>query len=278
MKKVLIFFYLILSMNIYSTESIGQIYNLEKRGTGYQGSLDGRLFNIKENTNLRIVPSKDIEILKVNGSSGDNGIYEIKNENIRVDFRYKSQIVSTDSKILIGTIEYLDNFNKTEFLFGEIAVEFRKKGKIDMKVKGELDFGVIPSKVSKEGILSKKNAEITINLSIDKKDIGNTKLYFQYPSSIEILNSKVIIQLDVKENVQFSQEKMISGRRNKIVSFLPKNQEVKEKITLTGKLYSTIPEIPSGNYKESITVKAFYEYLDYSIEKKDENRKVVIRR
>ncbi len=278
MKKVLIFFYLILSITIYSTELVGQIYNFEKRGTTYHGSLDSKLFNVKKNVNLKIIPAKGVEILRVNGTSGDNGIYEIKNENIRVDFIYKSQEVSTNSKLLLGTIEEIDNLNKTELLFGEIAVEIRKKGKIDMKVRGNLDFGTIPSKVPKVGILSKKNADITIELSIDKKDVGNTKLYFQYPTSIELLNNEVIIQLDTKERGEFSQETIHLGKKSRIIGFLPKNQEVKEKITLTGRLYSNIPEIPSGNYKENIIVKAYYEYLDYSIENQEANKKVIIRR
>ncbi|MGL4308828.1 MAG: hypothetical protein ACRCRV_08035, partial [Cetobacterium sp.] len=184
MKKNLIVMFLILSNYIFSSEINGQIYNLEKRGASYRGSLDARVFSHKKEIRIRINPDKNIEILRVNGDKNENNIYIINNETMRVDFIYKSNINSINDQIILGRVDYLNDVGKNEVLVGKIAVDFRKIGKIDMNVKGEMDFGTINPRVPSGGISSKKNPEITIDLDIDKKDVGNTKMYFEYPNQI----------------------------------------------------------------------------------------------
>lgn len=278
MKKSLVFLHLILSVAIYSSQIVGQIYNLDRRGSTYKGTFDGRLFNNKNKARVRVLGSKDVEISKVNGEFEQSGIYEIKNENIRVDFIYKGNNSSMNKQIFLGTLEYLDEFSKKENLIGEIAVEFRKIGKIDMKVRGELNFGIIPARVPTKGVSSKKEAEVTLDLSIDKKDVGNTKMYFEYPSEVNFLGDKVSVKLEVKDKSGIITETIDPIKKNKVITFFPKKEKTKEKITLGGRLFSKVKEIPPGNYNEKITVKAFYEYLDYSVEKNEGDRKVIIRR
>ncbi len=278
MKKLLILLFLIFSNYIYSSEIYGNIYNLEKRGSGYSGSLEARIFSHKKDLKIKINPSKNVEILNVNGDKDENNIYLIKKETIRVDFIYKAQINSIEDKIVLGRVEYLDEVGKNELLIGNIAVEFRKIGKIEMSVSGEMDFGVINSRVPKNGVDSKKNPEITIDLDIDKKDVGNTKLYFEYPEQIKLGNGQIFIKIETQNKTNYTTKVAQSGETVNIISFIPNREKTKEKIRMKGRLYSTVPIIKPGEYSEKVRVKAFYEYLDYSIENKTNNKKVVIRR
>ncbi|MGL5368624.1 MAG: hypothetical protein ACRDAG_10015 [Cetobacterium somerae] len=278
MKKVLIIMFLILSNYIFSSEINGQIYNLEKRGASYRGSLDARIFSHKKEIRIKINPDKNIEILRVNGNKNENNIYIINNETMRVDFIYKSKINSVNDQIILGRVDYLNEVGKNEVLVGNIAVDFRKIGKIDMNVKGEMDFGTINPRVPSGGISSKKNPEITIDLDIDKKDVGNTKMYFEYPNQIVMANGQLIIKLESKDKSNFVSETTQGGEKFRVLGFIPNKEKTKEKIRIQGRLFSTVPIVKAGEYKESVRVKAFYEYLDYSIENKNPNKKVVIRR
>lgn len=278
MKKVLIIMFLILSNYIFSSEINGQIYNLEKRGASYRGSLDARIFSHKKEIRIKINPDKNIEILRVNGDKNENNIYIINNETMRVDFIYKSKINSVNDQIILGRVDYLNEVGKNEVLVGNIAVDFRKIGKIDMNVKGEMDFGTINPRVPSGGISSKKNPEITIDLDIDKKDVGNTKMYFKYPNQIVMANGQLIIKLESKDKSNFVSETTQGGEKFRVLGFIPNKEKTKEKIRIQGRLFSTVPIVKAGEYKESVRVKAFYEYLDYSIENKNPNKKVVIRR
>ena len=278
MKKVLIIMFLILSNYIFSSEINGQIYNLEKRGASYRGSLDARIFSHKKEIRIKINPDKNIEILRVNGDKNENNIYIINNETMRVDFIYKSKINSVNDQIILGRVDYLNEVGKNEVLVGNIAVDFRKIGKIDMNVKGEMDFGTINPRVPSGGISSKKNPEITIDLDIDKKDVGNTKMYFEYPNQIVMANGQLIVKLESKDKSNFVSETTQGGEKFRILGFIPNKEKTKEKIRIQGRLFSTVPIVKAGEYKESVRVKAFYEYLDYSIENKNPNKKVVIRR
>lgn len=278
MKKLLLAIFLILSNYMFAFEVVGQVYNLEKNGNGYRGRIDARAFSYKKNFNIKFIPEKDIEILRVNGDKKENNIYKVEDGNLNVEFNYKSKLKSIEEKIVIGRIEYLDEIGKTETLLGEIAVEFRKKGELSLKVRGIMDFGIIPSRVPKNGISSKKNPEITLDLGIDKKDVGNTKLYFQYPKQVTMADGQLIVKLSSQNKVDFLSERTEKGEKVNILGFLPKKDKVKEKIILDGRVYSTVNNVKPGEYKETVVVKAFYEYLDYSIEKDNLNRKVVIRR
>ncbi|MGL4509963.1 hypothetical protein [Cetobacterium sp.] len=278
MKKILIIIFLILSNYIFSSEINCQIYNLEKRGVSYRGALDARVFSYKKDSKIKINPSKDIEILKVNGDKNENNIYIIRDETMRIDFIYKGKINSVEDKIILGRMEYIDEVGKNDILVGNIAVEFRKIGKIDMKVKGEMDFGTINSKVPKNGIGSKKNPEITIDLDIDKKDVGNTRLYFEYPEQMKMADGQLVIKMEVKDKNNFINDRIQHGEILKTLSFTPIKEKTKEKIVIQGRIYSTVPVVKPGEYTGQVKVKAFYEYLDYSIETKDPHRKVVIRR
>lgn len=278
MKKNLIIIFLILSNYIFSSEINCQIYNLEKRGVSYRGALDARVFSYKKDSKIKINPNKDIEILKVNGNKNENNVYIIRDETMRIDFIYKGKINSVEDKIILGRVEHIDEVGKNDILVGNIAVEFRKIGKIDMKVKGEMDFGVINSKVPKNGIVSKKNPEITIDLDIDKKDVGNTRLYFEYPEQMKMADGQLIIKMEVKDKNNFINDRIQHGEILKTLSFTPIKEKTKEKIVIQGRVYSTVPVVKPGEYTGQVKVKAFYEYLDYSIETKDSHRKVVIRR
>ena len=278
MKKLLLAIFLILSNYMFAFEVVGQVYNLEKNGNGYRGRIDARAFSYKKNFNIKFIHEKDIEILRVNGDKKENNIYKVEDGNLNVEFNYKSKLKSIEEKIVIGRIEYLDEIGKTETLLGEIAVEFRKKGELSLKVRGIMDFGIIPSRVPKNGISSKKNPEITLDLGIDKKDVGNTKLYFQYPKQVTMADGQLIVKLSSQNKVDFLSERTEKGEKVNILGFLPKKDKVKEKIILDGRVYSTVNNVKPGEYKETVVVKAFYEYLDYSIEKDNLNRKVVIRR
>ncbi|MGL4802361.1 MAG: hypothetical protein ACRC18_08840 [Cetobacterium sp.] len=278
MKKNLIVMFLILSNYIFSSEINGQIYNLEKRGASYRGSLDARVFSHKKEIRIRINPDKNIEILRVNGDKNENNIYIINNETMRVDFIYKSNINSINDQIILGRVDYLNDVGKNEVLVGKVAVDFRKIGKIDMNVKGEMDFGTINPRVPSGGISSKKNPEITIDLDIDKKDVGNTKMYFEYPNQITMANGQLIVKLESKDKSNFISETTYGGEKIRVLGFIPEKEKTKEKIRIQGRLFSTVPIVKAGEYRESVRVKAFYEYLDYSIENKNSNRKVVIRR
>ncbi len=278
MKKGLIIMFLILSNYIFSSEINGQIYNLEKRGASYRGSLDARIFSHKKEIRIKINPDKNIEILRVNGDKNENNIYIINNETMRVDFIYKSKINSVNDQIILGRVDYLNEVGKNEVLVGNIAVDFRKIGKIDMNVKGEMDFGTINPRVPSGGISSKKNPEITIDLDIDKKDVGNTKMYFEYPNQIVMANGQLIVKLESKDKSNFISETTQGGEKFRVLGFIPTKEKTKEKIRIQGRLFSTVPIVKAGEYKESVRVKAFYEYLDYSIENKNPNKKVVIRR
>lgn len=278
MKKSLIIMFLILSNYIFSLEINGQIYNLEKRGASYRGSLDARIFSHKKEIRIKINPDKNIEILRVNGDKNENNIYIINNETMRVDFIYKSKINSVNDQIILGRVDYLNEVGKNEVLVGNIAVDFRKIGKIDMNVKGEMDFGTINPRVPSGGISSKKNPEITIDLDIDKKDVGNTKMYFEYPNQIVMANGQLIVKLESKDKSNFISETTQGGEKFRVLGFIPTKEKTKEKIRIQGRLFSTVPIVKAGEYKESVRVKAFYEYLDYSIENKNPNKKVVIRR
>ena len=278
MKKVLIVIFLIISKYIFSSEISGQIYNLEKRGASYRGSLDARVFSHKKDFRIKITPDKNIEILRVNGDKNENNVYIINNETMRVDFIYKSKISSVNDQIILGRVEYLNEPGKNEVLVGNIAVDFRKIGKIDMNVKGEMDFGIINPRVPSGGISSKKNPEITIDLDIDKKDVGNTKMYFEYPNQITMANGQLIVKLQSKDKSNFISETTYGGEKIRVLGFILEKEKTKEKIRIQGRLFSTVPIVKAGEYRESVRVKAFYEYLDYSIESKNPNRKVVIRR
>lgn len=278
MRKVLFGIFLILSNYIFAFETIGQIYNLEKNGNGYRGRVDARIFSYKKKFDIKFIPERDIEVLRVNGDKKENNIYEIEDGNLNVEFNYKSKLKSVEEKIVIGRIEYLEEIGKTEILLGEVAIEFRKKGELSLKVKGIMDFGTIPSKVPKNGISSKKNPEITLDLGIDKKDVGNTKLYFQYPKQLRMADGQLIVTLNSQNKVDFLSERIDKGEKVNILGFFPKKDKVKEKIILDGRVYSTVNNVKPGEYKETVVVKAFYEYLDYSIDRDKLNRKVVIRR
>ncbi len=128
------------------------------------------------------------------------------------------------------------------------------------------------------GISSKKNPEITIDLDIDKKDVGNTKMYFEYPNQITMADGQLIVKLESKDKSSFTSEVTQNGEVLRILGYIPTKEKTKEKIRIQGRLFSTVPIVKSGEYKESVRVKAFYEYLDYSIENKNPNKKVVIRR
>lgn len=278
MKKILVIIFLILTNYIFSSEINGQIYNLEKRGASYRGSLDARVFSYKKDIRIKITPDKNVEILRVNGDKNENNIYIITNETMRVDFIYKSKINSVNDQIILGRVEYLDEPGKNEVLIGNIAVEFRKVGKIDMSVKGEMDFGIINSRVPSGGISSKKNPEITIDLDIDKKDVGNTKMYFEYPSQISMGEGQLVVKLESSGKNNSVNETSKNGQIIRVLGFTPKKEKTKEKIRIQGRLFSTVDNVKPGEYKGSVRVKAFYEYLDYSIENKNPNKKVVIRR
>lgn len=278
MKKLLFAIFLLVSNYVFTSAVIGQIYNLEKSGTSYRGRVDTRVFSYKKNFNIKFIPERNVEILRVNGTRKENNVYRVEDGNLNVEFIYKSKINSVEEKIVIGRIEYLDEISKTEVLFGEVAVEFRKKGDLSLKVKGAMEFGLIPSRVPKNGVSSKKNPEITVDLGIDKKDVGNTKLYFQYPKEIVMADGQLIVKLDSRNKVDFKSEKTDRGEKVNVLGFFPKKDKVKERIILDGRVYSTVNSVRPGDYKETVTVKAFYEYLDYSIEKNDPNRKVIIRR
>ena len=280
MKKNILIIFLVLINYIFSAEINGQIYNLEKRGNGYRGAIDAKIFSSKKESKIKIIPDKNIEILRVNGDKFENNVYIVKNETIRVDFIYKSKINSINDRITLGKVEYLDELGKSEILIGDIAVEFRKMGKIDMKVSGDMDFGVINPRISKNGIKSKKNPDITINLDIDEKDVGNTKMYFEYPNQIVMANGQLVVKFESKSKNKsnFVTEKNRNGEIMKVLGFYPTNKITKESITIQGKLFSNVPIVKSGVYKEKVKIKAFYEYLDYSVEKKNPNKKVVIRR
>ncbi|MGL5278899.1 MAG: hypothetical protein ACRC8M_07485 [Cetobacterium sp.] len=278
MKKLLVAIFLVISNCILASEILGQIYNLEKSGMSYKGRVDGRIFSYKNKFNIKLIPERDIEILKVNGTKKENNVYEIEDGNLNVEFIYKSKLESAEEKIVIGRIEYLNEIGKTDILRGEIAIEFRKKGKLSLKVRGSMDFGLIPSRVPKNGISSKKNPEITLDLGIDKKDVGNTKLYFQYPKQVVMADGQLVVTLNSKNKVDFLSERTDKGEKVNILGFFPKKDEIKEKIILDGRVYSTVNNVKPGEYKETVVVKAFYEYLDYSIEKNSINRKVIIRR
>lgn len=278
MKKLLLAIFLVLSTYIFTSEVVGQVYNLEKNGNGYRGRVDAHIFSYKKKINIKILSERDIEILRVNGNKKENNIYEIEDGNLNVEFNYKSKLKSVEEKIVIGRIEYLEEIGKIETLLGEITVEFRKKGELSLKVKGNMDFGTIPSRVPKNGISSKKNPEITLDLGIDKKDVGNTKLYFQYPKQLVMANGQLIVTLNSQNKVDFLSERIDKGEKVNILGFFPKKDKVKEKIILDGRIYSTVNNVKPGEYKETVVVKAFYEYLDYSIDKDKLNRKVVIRR
>lgn len=278
MKIFLITLFLILSSYIFSSEINGQIYNLEKRGASYRGALDARVFSHMKESRIKIDPDSNIEILKVNGDKNENNIYLIKNETMRVDFIYKGKINSVEERVILGRVEYLDEMGKNEILTGTIAVEFRKMGKIDMRVKGEMDFGMINSRVPSGGISSKKNPEITIDLEIDKRDIGNTKLYFEYPEQMRMADGQLIVKMEAKDKNNFVNDKVKNGETMKVLSFIPVKKKTKEKIVIQGRVCSTVPTVKPGEYSGQVKVKAFYEYLDYSIENKDPHRKVVIRR
>lgn len=278
MKKILVIIFLILSNYVFSSEINGQIYNLEKRGASYRGSLDTRVFTHKKETRIKINPDKNIEILRVNGNKNENNIYIISNETMRVDFIYKLKINSVDEQIILGRVDFLDEIGKNEVLVGNIAVEFRKIGKIDMSVKGEMDFGTINPRVPSGGVTSKKNPEITVDLVIDKKDVGNTKMYFEYPKQITMANGQLIVKLESKDKSSFMSETTQGGELIRVLGFILKKDKTKEKIYLQGRMFSTVPVVKAGEYKESVRVKAFYEYLDYSIENKNSDKRVVIRR
>ena len=147
-----------------------------------------------------------------------------------------------------------------------------------MSVKGEMDFGTINPRVPSGGISSKKNPEITIDLDIDKKDVGNTKMYFEYPNQITMADGQLIVKLESKDKSSFTSEVTQNGEVLRVLGYIPTKEKTKEKIRIQGRLFSTVPIVKSGEYKESVRVKAFYEYLDYSIENKNPNKKVVIRR
>ncbi|MGL5188301.1 MAG: hypothetical protein ACRC7S_01425 [Cetobacterium sp.] len=278
MKKLLFGIFLLVSNYVFTSDVVGQIYNLDKNGMSYRGRVDARIFSYKKNFNIKFIPERNIEILRVNGTKKENNVYGIEDGNLNVEFIYKSKIETVEEKITIGRIEYLDEISKTEILYGEIAVEFRKKGELSLKVKGIMDFGLIPSRVPKSGISSKKNPEIALDLQIDKKDVGNTKLYFQYPKEVKMADGQLIVKLSNQNKVDFMSEKTDRGEKVNILGFFPKKDKVKENIILDGRVYSNVPSVKPGEYKETVTVKAFYEYLDYSIEKNDPNRKVIIRR
>ncbi len=278
MKKLLFGIFLLVSNYVFTSDVVGQIYNLDKNGMSYRGRVDARIFSYKKNFNIKFIPERNIEILRVNGTKKENNVYGIEDGNLNVEFIYKSKIETVEEKITIGRIEYLDEISKTEILYGEIAVEFRKKGELSLKVKGIMDFGLIPSRVPKNGISSKKNPEIALDLQIDKKDVGNTKLYFQYPKEVKMADGQLIVKLSNQNKVDFMSEKTDRGEKVNILGFFPKKDKVKENIILDGRVYSNVPSVKPGEYKETVTVKAFYEYLDYSIEKNDPNRKVIIRR
>lgn len=278
MKKLLFAIFLVLSNYIIASEIIAQIYNFEKSGTSYRGRADAHIFSHKKKFNIKFIPEKGVEILRINGNRNENNVYEIEDGNFKVEFIYKSKLESVEEKMIIGRIEYLGEVGKTEILLGEIAVEFRKKGELSLKVKGNMDFGTIPSRVPKNGISSKKNPEITLDLGIDKKDVGNTKLYFQYPKEVSMANGQLIVILNAQSKVDFLSEITDKGEKVNILGFFPKKDKVQEKITLDGRIYSNVNNVKPGDYKETVIVKAFYEYLDYSIEESNSNRKVVIRR
>ena len=232
MKKFLIVVFLTLCNYLFSFDMVGQIYNLQKRGSSYKGILD-----VKSN-----------------------------------------KIKSIEEKILIGRLEFLNEIGRVENLYGNIAIEFRKQGSIDMKVKGDIDFGTIPSKISANGFKSKKDSQVDISLDIDKRDVGNTKMYFQYPEEVSMANGQLIVKIESKEKGDFTLEKVENGKRIKMVGFIPKKENTREKIKLEGRIYSTVPSVSPGKYKESVILKAYYEYLDYSIESKSSDKKVIIRR
>lgn len=279
MKKMLFAIFLVLSNYLIASEIVSQVYNLEKSGTSYRGKADARVFNYKKNFNIKFIPERDIEILRINGNKNENNIYEVEeNGDLNVEFIYKSKIESVEDKIVIGRIEYLDEIGKTEVLLGEIAVEFRKEGELSLKIRGSMDFGVVPSRVPKNGISSNNNPEITLDLGIDTKDVGNTKLYFQYPKDVSMADGQLIVSLSSQSKADFLSERTDNGERVNILGFFPKQDNIQEKIILNGRVYSTVDKVKPGEYKETVIVKAFYEYLDYSIEKNNLNRKVIIRR
>lgn len=278
MKKKLIVIFIIISNYIFAFDIIGQIYNLQKRGTGYKGTFDAKGIGNKEEQRIKLIPTKDIEIVKINGHKNENNIYVINNNNLKIDFIYKEKISSIGEKILIGRVEYLDEVGKIENLYGNISVEFRKQGQIDMKVSGSMDFGIIPSKISRNGIKSKVNPQIDISLDIDKKDVGNTKMYFQYPKEVNMANGQLVVKIEAKDKGDFTLEKIENGKNMKVIGYIPKKENTKEKIKLEGRVYSTVDNVSPGEYRESVKLKAYYEYLDYSIENKTMDKKVVIRR
>ncbi|MGL5544956.1 MAG: hypothetical protein ACRDB6_07590 [Cetobacterium sp.] len=278
MKKTLVWIFLFLTSYAFSLEVVGQIYNLEKRGVVYRGALDSKLSNKKDNFRIKLIPLNDIEIVRVNGSKGESNIYELNGSKMKVDFIYKGKITSLNEKIVLGRIEYLDGAPKSEMLIGDIAVEFRKQGKIDMSINGDMDFGIISAKVPINGISSKKNPEVTIELDIDKKDIGNTKMYFQYPKKITMANGQLIVTLESSNKGSYIETLKERGDEVERVGFILNREKTKEKIKLQGRIRSTVSLVSSGSYSETVRVKAFYEYLDYSITRKSTERAVVVRR
>lgn len=147
-----------------------------------------------------------------------------------------------------------------------------------MNTRGEINFGVIPSQIPKGGLKSKSDAEIDIRLEIDRRDVGNTKMYFQYPKEVVMANGQLLVIINAENKGDFILDSVENGKDTKKIGFIPREENISKKIKLEGRIFSKVPNVSPGDYKEKIVLKAYYEYLDYSIEKKSMDKKRIIRR
>ena len=98
------------------------------------------------------------------------------------------------------------------------------------------------------------------------------------PEQIIMGDGQLVVKLESKDKNSFTTERIQNGETIKVSGFIPKKEKVKEDINIQGRIFSMVPVVKPGNYRESVKIKAFYEYLDYTIENRDSNKKVVIRR
>ncbi|MGL5724033.1 hypothetical protein [Cetobacterium sp.] len=273
LKKIIAYFLIIVACT-YASEIEGHIYKFVPRGGYYSGVLEGKISTLSDNAGIKIIPSTNIDITSVNGTKNENNLYSLEDKKIRVEFIYRSKSIPENGIIEIGTIESSELIRKSETLTGKLNVEFREKGKLDLKISGKMDFGIINPRVPSSGISSRENPVINVSLKTDKRDVGNSKLHISYPKTVSFGDGKayVIIENGTSKNLK-------AGEKDReIMTSIPDKSDYSEKIELRGRLYSRVKELPPGEYKATAKVKAYYEYLDFSDEKKSDSNKIVIRR
>lgn len=273
LKKIISYFLIIVACT-YASEIEGNIYKFVPRGGYYSGVLEGKISTLSDNADIKIIPSTNIDITSVNGTKNENNLYSLEDKKIRVEFIYRSKFIPENGIIEIGAIESSELIRKSETLTGKLNVEFREKGKLDLKISGKMDFGIINPRVPLSGITSRENPVINISLVTDKRDVGNSKLHISYPKTVSFGDGKayVIIENGSSQNLR-------AGENDReIMTSIPDKSDYSEKIELRGRLYSRVNELPPGEYKATAKVEAYYEYLDFLDEKKPDSNKIVIRR